>query len=319
MIVDSLYSVKIPQKTTAVFVFVLIFFLMNKLYCQPTAPVPEIKYVGTWNKSVSDIDIKNALGISAGPDGSVYIADTGNNRIIKLSSKGLFEKEQGGFGWGAGQFDNPVSICGRNGLDVFVADYFNNRIERFDKDLNYIAELSPDEEWDENFQFGFPLGVDISSQGELFCIDGENKRILKFDVMGNPQIEFGGFSAGEGRLKNPCSIFVSDRGRVYVSDKDLSIVRVFDAHGNFLFDMGSSVFKKPAGITDLNNNEIAVTDKSMNCVFIFTSDGELLKKFTLSDFTALKFYEVADVAFWNNTLYVLDSGRSSIDVFICTW
>ncbi|MCD6116902.1 NHL repeat-containing protein [bacterium] len=316
---DTFHLVNVRKKSVAFFVIILLTININKGFSQTDAQMPEIKYRVTWSKTISDLDIKNAMSISTGPDGSVYIADTGNNRIVKLNSSGLCIRKHGGFGWGAGQFDSPVSICGRNGLDVFVADYFNNRIERFDKDLNYISVLSPNDQWDENFYFGFPLGVDISSQGELFCVDGENRRILKFDVMGNPQIEFGGFSAGEGRLESPCCVLVSDKGRVYISDKDLGYIRVFDVHGNFLFDIGNGILKNPAGIAELNFREIAVADKTLNRVFIFTSDGKLLKEFTLSDFTALKFNKLSDVAFWNDLLFVLDSGRSSIDVFTCTW
>ena len=39
--------------------------------------------------------------------GSIFVADTGNDRVQKLSAAGLYVTEVGGFGWDVGQFNKP--------------------------------------------------------------------------------------------------------------------------------------------------------------------------------------------------------------------
>tara|TARA_B100001123_G_scaffold95945_1_gene110495 strand:+ start:3138 stop:3302 length:165 start_codon:yes stop_codon:yes gene_type:complete len=45
------------------------------------------------------------------PDGSVYVADTYNNRIQKFTSLGVFVIKWGTKGTGSGEFNNPKGIA----------------------------------------------------------------------------------------------------------------------------------------------------------------------------------------------------------------
>jgi DNA-binding beta-propeller fold protein YncE len=61
--------------------------------------------------------------------GNVFVADTGNNRIVKLSPEGVLLTTWGEKGAAAGQFDQPrwVTVDARG--NVYVADFGNNRIQ----------------------------------------------------------------------------------------------------------------------------------------------------------------------------------------------
>jgi len=252
-------------------------------------------------------------GISAGPDGFLYVADTGNHRVQKLSPMGAFVAEIGGFGWGNEQFDGPTSLSARNGLDVFVADHNNGRIERYDKGLHYLASLVSSETWDEHLSFGFPLSVDISSQGELFCLDGENRRVLKLDVLGEPQISFGDFDAGEGRLIAPQRVLVPGDGRVYVSDADDDRIVVFDEHGNYLSSLGEGVLERPMGMA--RKGYLFLVADAEKCAILIFRGGSVVSSISRG---LVRFEEPVDVAVWRDRMYVLDRRRSAIDIFIWT-
>lgn len=275
-----------------------------------------VQYLSTWGeKGEAPGQFRNPQSISVDPAGFLYIADTGNQRIQKLDSSGKFVAEIGGFGWEREQFDHPMGISCRNGLDVLVADHYNQRIERYDKDLHYLASFTSSEDWSEHLRFGFPLDVDLSSQGELYCLDGENHRVLKLDVLGNPQLSFGDFDAGEGRLVKPQQLFISDVGRVYVSDEEEHRIVVFDIHGNYLHHFGGSILDRPMGMAGMPGDVILAADGDKKCVFVFHPSGVLLGNFGKEPGIDVSFGEPVDVACWRDRVYVLDKKRHGVAVF----
>ena len=106
------------------------------------------------SETIENRFMMESQAISVDLNGNIYVADTGNNRILKFGPNGKFIKSAGGFGWENQQFDMPIDICATSALDVFVADYNNQRIERYDKDLNYISSLYSDDSKPEYLQFG---------------------------------------------------------------------------------------------------------------------------------------------------------------------
>ena len=163
--------------------------------------------------------------------GFLFITDSGNDKLYKYDTLGTYIIETGGYGWKEAAFDNPVDVFATP-LNIYVADKNNHRIERFDKDLNYISQLYTRESDKPEQQFGYPLGCATSTQGDLFILDSENKRILKFDLFGNFIQNFGGIDAGDFTLSNPTHLAVSASTKTFVTDgKDII---VFDNYGNGL-------------------------------------------------------------------------------------
>ncbi len=275
-----------------------------------------VRYVTTWGeKGDKPAQFKEPQGLSVDPGGFLYVADTGNQRIQKFDPNGLFITAIGGFGWNQEQFNSPVAVSSRNGMDVFVADMYNNRIERYDKDLHYIGTLRSSEEWPDDLQFGFPKDVDLFTQGELFCLDSENHRVLKLDVLGNPQRSFGDFDAGDGRLIQPQKFILSNQGNVYVSDSEYGRIVVFDIHGNYYDTFGEGILKVPSGITVTSDELILVADEDQKRVFVFQKSGGFMGSFEGVREAGIHFEEPGDIAFWRDRVFVLDKKRSVIDVF----
>jgi len=196
---------------------------------------------------------RNASSFYINSAGFIYVSDIGSDEIYKLDTLGNMEKEIGGYGWDEEAFDDPVDVFATP-LNVYVSDKNNHRIQRFDKDLNFISQLSARENAPLNEQFGYPLGCVTSSQGDLFILDSENKRIIKFDLFGNFIQNFGGYEAGEYMLNSPERLAISGNNNIYVLDGD--DIKIFDQFGN-----GAAVF--PAE-TKLNNIKIIFSNLTIN-------------------------------------------------------
>ena len=75
----------------------------------PTAtptPAPRVVFVRKWGTVGSgDGEFRNPNGVAVASDGSVYVTDTGNNRVQMFTSEGVFVSQWGTYGSGDGEFD----------------------------------------------------------------------------------------------------------------------------------------------------------------------------------------------------------------------
>lgn len=258
---------------------------------------------------------QSPTGISIDSNGNIYISDTGNNRIQKFDSRGNLLKFIGGFGWESEQFQRPVGLCAENALDVFVADYENNRIERYDKDLNWITSYRNNETLEDNLQFAFPLSVSISIHGDLFIVDGENKRVLKLNTLREPEISFGDFDWGLGSLSAPVHICISKNDKIYVSDQDAGSIFVFDYYGNYLFEIGRDILESPNGIYIDENENLYVTDIGLDQVFIFGPGGHKILGYGSAGEKLGAFQNPSGVAVFQNKIFITDMDNHRVQVF----
>jgi DNA-binding beta-propeller fold protein YncE len=77
------------------------------------------------------------VGIAVDDDDNVYVADTGNSRIQKFTSSGKFLVTWGKYGEASGpldapgQFDEVTGVAVDSNGNVYVADAYNCRIQKF--------------------------------------------------------------------------------------------------------------------------------------------------------------------------------------------
>jgi len=125
-------------------------------------------------------------------DGSVYVVDMGNHRIQKFDTSTnvlpqLLTKWGGSAEAGhassplaqeAGQLRSPWGIAVDGVGDVYVSDTGNHRIEKFDREGNFIAQWGGFGNGDG--QFNFPYGITVDTKGSVFIVDSGNTRVQQF-------------------------------------------------------------------------------------------------------------------------------------------
>jgi len=254
-------------------------------------------------------------GIAIDLLGNIFISDTGNDRVVKCTKEGRFLAETGGFGWEAGEFNRPTYIATDNGLNVYVVDAQNKRIQRFDQNLNFVSIIEIKEE-DKFSGFGLLEGIAITSSGEILVSDIEGDFLIKSNSFFEYERTLGGLGSVEGGLRDPKGVSVSQGGNVYVADSQNDRVAIFDAFGNFLKSLGEKILKNPNGITVGQDQLIYVANTGKNSLVIFDPDGKVILEYGSSEQKMANLSRPTDLKLGKeNKLFVVDSGNNRILVF----
>lgn len=134
-------------------------------------------------------------GLASDALGNLYVADTGNNVIRKISTTGVITTVAGsgvrGYSGDNGSalvaaFNGPTAIAVDSLGAIYVADRFNNRIRRVSSDGVVItiagdgaAGLQGDGGPALSARFNGPSGVTVDSRGNVYVADTDNNRVRK--------------------------------------------------------------------------------------------------------------------------------------------
>jgi len=203
---------------------------------------------------------QNATRMAVAPLALLYVVDEGRGVIQALKAAGQITSTVGGFGWNAGTFDRPTGIA-TDGLNVYVSDYGNHRIQRFDRNLAYLSSLTTRDTSIHEARFGYPTGVALSQSGELFVLDGENYRVLRFSQDGRFQQTFGGTETENRKITNPLKIVVTPEDVIYVAEP--TRILEFDYFGNLVNVLGEGVLKDVRSFCVMDEFLVVLTRDSL--------------------------------------------------------
>jgi hypothetical protein len=235
--------------------------------------------------------------------GAIYVLDADQNKIFVFTDITQPPMSIGGFGWSAGSFDKPTGIA-TDGINIYVSDYGNHRIQRFDRNLNYLSSFSTRDTSDVVTRFGYPLDVALSELGDLFILDGENLRVLKFNPQNFFERSFGDINAGKGKLQNPMRLIVTT-SRIFVGEQ--SRVVIFDYFGNYLGSIGDGVVSGLAGFA-MSDNGFLLT--SSDTLWQFSQEGVFQKLIPRGHLITGEHIErIQDIAYKGQRLFILSPQR----------
>ncbi len=248
------------------------------------------------------------FGVATDSSGDVYVADTNNSRVEKFGTCAsptytstptptytptaticiaspeptpCFITAWGTPGTGNGQFNNPFGIAVDNNGNVYVSDYTNNNIQKFDSSGNFILQWGSG--GNGTGQFSSPIGVAVDSSGNVYVADQGNFRIQKFDSLGNYILQWGSYGSGNGQFVYPWELAVdnsggSSNGDVFVADNGIQNIQRFTSTGIYVTQWGSNgtgngQFNSPEGIAIDSNENIYVLDTGNSRIEKFSNTG----------------------------------------------
>ena len=236
----------------------------------------------------------NPAGVATFPgSGVLYVADTFNHRIRRLSPAGVVVTLAGSgtAAWADGQgtaasFNKPQGLCVDAAGAVFVADTSNNRIRKISpgglvSTLAGAGGITFAEGAGTSATFNFPVGVAVGASGVVFVADAYNNRIRVVGPDGFVSTLAGGASAGVadgvGTLASfhgPRYLAQAANGNLFVADLVSHRIRMVTPLGQATTIAGSSTpgplgdFADGLGTAALFNNPSGVAVSPAGSVYI---------------------------------------------------
>lgn len=259
-----------------------------------------------------------AGGGLAAAGSTLYIVDTGNDRVVRFNASG---------GNGAeivppGTLQNPRGVAVR-GTRMLVADDQHHRVAAFDTGGHLLASVGAGQGAGPG-QLNFPYGVAIDPQGRVFVADDMNQRIVRYST---PQTKYqykarwGSYGTGPNNLAYPRGLATNAGGELFVANTGNDRIDVFDASGTLKRSFGTSgratgQFDGPVGVGVDAAGVRAVTDSINGRVQLINPDGSIATVWgspnpgptVLPDPVAVAFDQAGNG-------FVLDARRSRIVVF----
>ncbi len=199
------------------------------------------------------------MDIAVDPMGNLYVADSGNNKIRKITTDGVVTTLAGStFGYEdantgiAAKFLGPSAIAIDAMGNLYVADTFNNKIRKVSTSgvVNTVAGSAQgfaDANTGAAAQFNNPLGIEVDATGNIYVGDTNNHKIRKISPTGTVTTLAGGSTSGfadatgtAALFFNPNNLVIDGLGNLYIADRNNHKIRKVTPDGVVSTFAGSS-------------------------------------------------------------------------------
>lgn len=289
-------------------------------------------------------------GICLDDTGNIYIGDSWNHRVRKISLNGIVSTWAGGgttigvqsvgdyvdASDTAARFYTPCELSIDLSNNIFVADAYNHRIRKIDSErmVTTIAGSGASGPDAGGFQdgpaeqalFKVPTACHVSLTGSIYVGDGQNQRVRKISTDDQVSTLAGSGETGFENGPDSLATFNFPRGcvmdydlhRLYVVDYNNHAVRIIHLseitgktdHG---FESSIEIYPNPA------NQSVTIgsgSDYRIRLVQIYDLFGEKVKIISAFPFNQLKI-DISDLKEGFYLVHLtLDNGQASLDKLI---
>ena len=286
--------------------------------------------------SLDQLNLNFPRNLEVAPDGTLYILDTGNHRLLHISTDGSLLNSWGEYGslesGGGlpGTFNEPWGIGISPEGDVYVADTWNHRIQKFTSEGEFLLSWGKFGQRETPDAFWGPRDVVIDENGHVYVADTGNKRIVVFDTEGQFIAEFGDVGYADGQFDEPSGLALDGDGNLFVADTWNQRIQVFSPDFNGLAQVfltkwdvegwyGQSLDNKPY-LTISPDGLVYTSDPELSRIIAYTSSGEVVATWGMEgqDQTSL-FFPTGLAADQEGGIWVSDTKNNRIQYFLPTF
>jgi uncharacterized protein YjiK len=294
--------------------------------------------------------VADPSAVAIAPKGNIYVTEKWgssalSNRVSYFDQYGNYIGSWGTYGTGNGQFEHPEGIAVDSVGNVYVADYLNDRIQKFtssggwvrswavsspqglavdSSDVVYVAGGGQIRRFDgsgnalTNWASSGAVGITFDASDDAWVIAAT--AITEYDNTGSFLATYGSSGVGDGQLKGAEGIAIGPGGKVYVADTDNGRIQRFSAAGLYQTQWGAfpgtGVPDFPTGLAVDPSNDVYMTKKSTDQIQKFDVNGNLVQEFGGSGNGNGELSDPAAIAIDDaGSIYVLDTGNTRIQKF----
>ncbi len=218
-------------------------------------------------------------GLALGTDGTLYLADTGNHAIRRITPDGEVTTLAGdgtpGYVDGPARqarFNGPIGIAVASDGRILIADTYNDRIRVIDAGgtvttLAGSGQPGADDGVAEGASFDTPSGIAVDARGTVYVADTGNGVVRIVDPQG--QVTTPGWARGDG-FARPLGVAIGSGDDIYVADEAGRIVairpdggfRTLAGAGSGFRDGAGGIaqFRSPSSVTTIGPGHLVVAD-----------------------------------------------------------
>jgi DNA-binding beta-propeller fold protein YncE len=175
----------------------------------------------------------------------LYVPEYFNDRIQVFGLDGTARRIVGKAGDGPGEFNAPGGVAVAPDGDLFVVDFYNQRVQRLEADGTFVRQWGTTGEIGISAgAFNYPTDVALAADGTLYVADGYGDRVQAFASDGAFSHKWGGpfamniFGPFNGWFAVATGVAVGPEGNVFVADFYNDRVQKFAPDGTFLTSFG---------------------------------------------------------------------------------
>lgn len=240
---------------------------------------------------------------------TVFVADTGNQRVQEWERDGTFRRA-----WGGPEepFLEPLALGVDAQSRLLVLDSLTGWVYRFDADGRPIDRFGGPA-----IQVYHPRGMTVTPEDTLIIADTGGGRLLFSDADGEIWRPVGAHGEAPGQLGEPTDVAAGPSGTYYVTEAFNQRVQQVDSAGHSLgqWSIPPSIARDGPHVALAPDGSLLVTAPEQGAIQRYSSDGRLLNQWTQAGATPLCRPVGIYLDISARTLYVTDTACHQVHVF----